>query len=159
MTKPLPALQQSFLLILAFLFFICSHFYAQIPNIKLLVNDDIGCQQEKSSSLREIYNCGTIDSLKEMSFAQINQLRRSLMIHDSACYSQHKEKFIIAFKQRLDFRHIMLHIPKAGGTSVCEQVKQNSNSSTIKGKRNCWNDQPDLHATHRLHEDTKLPDP
>ena len=60
------------------------------------------------------------------------------MMHDAKCYNKHITKFVNAFEDRIGIQHIMLHIPKAGGTSVCQQVKK-ENRLTNSG-HNCWKD-------------------
>ena len=64
------------------------------------------------------------------------------MMHDAKCYNKHITKFVNAFEDRIGIQHIMLHIPKAGGTSVCQQVKKENTLSLSKEARekNCWKD-------------------
>ena len=66
-----------------------------------------------------------------------NRIRRQLALHNPTCLSQHLQLFITAFHNRHvdDKRHINLHIPKAGGTSLCSIVH---NSSLSEPSPFCW---------------------
>ena len=70
--------------------------------------------------------------------SKINSLRRSLMISDPSCFERHFESFKLIFMSRLPLKHVMLHIPKTGGTSVCERVKKEGVLKAPRG--NCWRD-------------------
>ncbi|GFH52461.1 hypothetical protein CTEN210_08937 [Chaetoceros tenuissimus] len=95
-----------------------------------------------SNNVPPKYTCDMMKSFDTLSYPQINHLRRSLMMHDAKCYKKHISKFVNAFEERIGLQHIMLHIPKAGGTSVCRQVKKENKLSLSKEAReeNCWKD-------------------
>ena len=65
----------------------------------------------------------------------INALRRHLMMNDYPCFQKLLPYFVTAFQSRLALRHVMLHIPKAGGTSVCSAAR---NSRIKNSGRNCY---------------------
>ena len=71
-----------------------------------------------------------------LSHAKINSLRRQLMIKDTECFQTHAALFMDVFQHRLLTKHVMLHIPKAGGTSICDNVKQERTLVSPGG--NCW---------------------
>lgn len=54
----------------------------------------------------------------------INMLRRELMIHDMKCFELHSDLFKKNFIQRLSLKHLMLHMPKAGGTTICKRARR-----------------------------------
>jgi hypothetical protein len=70
---------------------------------------------------------------------EINALRRRLAIHDPACFDKHFALFRQVFLTRLAQiqKHVHLHIPRSGGTSLCELVQTQSNM-TVPTKSNCW---------------------
>ena len=59
-----------------------------------------------------------------LSHAKINSLRRQLMIKDTECFQTHAALFMDVFQHRLLTKHVMLHIPKAGGTSSNMRQRQ-----------------------------------
>lgn len=68
--------------------------------------------------------------------SEINALRRRLMLHDPSCFARQLNLFAEVFRSRLKMKHLMLHIPKTGGTSVCNAVKKRS--SLTHSNVNCW---------------------
>jgi hypothetical protein len=66
----------------------------------------------------------------------INELRRNLSLAAPSCLSQHFDLFAAAFLSRPRHRHLTLHLPKTGGTSLCKIVKDRG-VMTSNG-RNCW---------------------
>lgn len=70
---------------------------------------------------------------------EINKLRRELMMKgDSTCFRKYFQVFAEQFKSRIEMRHVMLHLPKAGGTSICRKVKESGSLNTVG--HNCWKD-------------------
>lgn len=70
---------------------------------------------------------------------QVNVLRRSLMQHQPRLFEQHFAEFAEAFfTSRPRHRHMNLHIPKAGGTSLCDYVKKYGNWTLFSGSNNCF---------------------
>ena len=80
--------------------------------------------------------------LKERSptTSKLNILRRQLMLQDFDCFNRHyKDMFIEAFQERTKLKHIMLHVPKTGGTSICNEIKKGSNTLNSKhSNERCW---------------------
>jgi len=69
---------------------------------------------------------------------EINELRRHLGLHNPDCLAEHMQLFSEAFAKRLDntSKHLSLHMPKAGGTSICDAVKRSANFTSPRN--NCW---------------------
>jgi hypothetical protein len=61
------------------------------------------------------------------------------MMYRPDCFQTHVELFADKFRSRLQKKHVMLHIPKAGGTSICQTVQQEGgtrlNTTSGKGKK------------------------
>jgi|AntRauTorckE5430_2_1112549.scaffolds.fasta_scaffold05051_1 hypothetical protein len=91
-------------------------------------------------SVKNDLSCESIPAMiaGKLRNAQINTLRRKLMLEDLKCFHAHATLFIDIFQSRSLANHVMLHIPKAGGTSVCASVKREGILTTIGG--NCWKD-------------------
>jgi hypothetical protein len=71
----------------------------------------------------------------------INQFRRKLAIEDPTCYERSFAHLAANFIERLDNvrAHLHLHIPKAGGTTLCELAKlYKSVLNPDKKGSNCW---------------------
>ena len=66
----------------------------------------------------------------------INEVRRNLVLKSPACFSRHFRLFEKAFLARPRHRHMNLHVPKSGGTTICQSVKKAGKLSTTK--QNCW---------------------
>ncbi len=77
-----------------------------------------------------------------MATSNINQLRRELMMDKNEdtleCFEEHLEFFADVFESRMNRKHVMLHIPKAGGTSMCKTVRDEGKLRTVG--QNCWKD-------------------
>jgi hypothetical protein len=56
--------------------------------------------------------------------ADVNKFRRELMIHNQECFQEHAHLFKEHFISRLALKQLMLHIPKAGGSSICEASRR-----------------------------------
>lgn len=59
---------------------------------------------------------------------EVNRMRRTLAMHDAKCFERHKDQFIEYFVQqqlRQTRRHLVLHNPKVGGTTLCSLAKRN----------------------------------
>lgn len=67
---------------------------------------------------------------------KINALRRRLALSNVQCLDEHFSLFRQAFLEHLPNKHINLHIPKAGGTSLCRLVQKNSNKTVPES--NCF---------------------
>ena len=84
--------------------------------------------------------CSLMTEIKEGSlqptFAEINELRRHLLIKNRPCFESNSQFFIQTFLNRTMANHVMLHIPKTGGTTVCKAIKEGKVWST-QG-HNCW---------------------
>jgi hypothetical protein len=68
--------------------------------------------------------------------SKVNEIRRLLMMQHPDCFQNHFVLFAETFNSRLTKKHVMLHIPKAGGTSVCQSVQQGGNLTSTG--HNCW---------------------
>ena len=70
---------------------------------------------------------------------EINRLRRKLAMEDPSCYQRSYSIFAQFFRSRLKqvTSHLHLHIPKAGGTSLCELASSYKETIT---SHNCWAD-------------------
>lgn len=75
---------------------------------------------------------------------EVNSLRRTMGIEKPACYERHLPFFANYTKHRLDNvkNHLVLHIPKCGGTSLCTLAKRYNKSvpdkfTVPKGGNNC----------------------
>ena len=68
---------------------------------------------------------------------RINQLRRQLFSSDFACYEKLLPRFEESFATIPTHKHLVLHIPKTGGTSLCGYVKHHTSLSVPKNP-NCW---------------------
>lgn len=61
----------------------------------------------------------------ELSSYKFNHLRRKAYMHDRSCYEEHQGDFKKAFllrRRSTGERHLNLHLPKSGGTSLCHAV-------------------------------------
>mmetsp|Transcript_17183 Transcript_17183/g.34216 ORF Transcript_17183/g.34216 Transcript_17183/m.34216 type:complete len:338 (+) Transcript_17183:183-1196(+) len=69
---------------------------------------------------------------------EINELRRHLGLHNPDYLAEHMQLFSEAFAKRLNntSKHLSLHIPKAGGTSICNAVKRSAKFTSPQN--NCW---------------------
>jgi len=96
----------------------------------------VGMATDPNSKNEGMEECGWVGKFVQSSRpSEINSLRRFLMLHRPDCFEQHLQSFIDAFLSRRNKRHLNLHVPKTGGTSLCELVKTNGIST---GKSNCW---------------------
>jgi hypothetical protein len=68
--------------------------------------------------------------------SKVNAIRRKLMLSDRSCFERHIERFGELFLSRFSEKHVMLHIPKCGGTSICERVIEENSLANPGG--NCW---------------------
>ena len=75
---------------------------------------------------------------------EVNSLRRTMGIEKPACYDHHLPFFANYTKHRIDNvkNHLVLHIPKSGGTSLCTLAKRYNKSvpdkfTVPKGSNNC----------------------
>jgi hypothetical protein len=70
---------------------------------------------------------------------KIIKLRRRLALQDPSCYEQGFSDLARSFKDRLRGvkGHLHLHIPKAGGSSLCWLVKK-LHKKTTNSSYNCW---------------------
>lgn len=91
----------------------------------------------KLNNFPPAYPCHLIPKIVEAAdpFA-VNELRRNLVSSDPGCFSRHFDLFVKAFLVRPRNRHMNLHVPKAGGTTICRAVKQAGVLSASRG--NCW---------------------
>ncbi|KAL7468715.1 hypothetical protein ACHAXS_008942 [Conticribra weissflogii] len=69
----------------------------------------------------------------------INRLRRIVAMDDPSCFEKHFAIFADYFSDRINEvkNHLFLHIPKAGGTSICF-IAKNSNKEISSDSNNCW---------------------
>lgn len=74
-----------------------------------------------------------------------NTMRRMIALspgNNTSCYKQYLPMFVNYTLNRIRHvkRHINLHIPKSGGTSLCQLAKQysNKNSKFTTGNSGCW---------------------
>lgn len=73
----------------------------------------------------------------------INQHRRLLALQNPTCYHSTISHFISHYQTRLasTLPHFHLHIPKAGGTSLCDLAKRHKHTTSKMyhdRKHNCW---------------------
>ena len=68
---------------------------------------------------------------------EVNRLRRKLALVDPLCMEEHFPIFAQAFRARhgQSMKQLHLHVPKAGGTTLCSLAKENG---LYHGKDNCW---------------------
>ncbi|KAL3770687.1 hypothetical protein ACHAW5_003131 [Stephanodiscus triporus] len=92
----------------------------------------------KTTELIELDRCDRVGLLLEDADpGMINKLRRKLASEDPACFERRFSDFSNHFRHRLDVarKHLNLHIPKAGGTALCQLAKR-AKKDTPPG--NCW---------------------
>lgn len=84
---------------------------------------------------RQLIRNGKLD--EETYAGEVNRLRRTWMEGDRFCYERYFSFFQDAFWKRHQTvtNHFNLHIPKAGGTSLCAMAKERWDNLT---KWNCW---------------------
>jgi hypothetical protein len=100
-------------------------------------------QHEKVSSIEQSENipisCKQVAlklaSRSPLPRSEMNELRRKVAISNPACYKRYEQDFANDFMSRSRQLHFNLHIPKAGGTSLCKLVR--NNNITTPGD-NCW---------------------
>jgi hypothetical protein len=75
--------------------------------------------------------------LEDADPGMINKLRRKLASEDPACFERRFSDFATHFRHRLDVarKHLNLHIPKAGGTALCQLAKSAKKDTPPS---NCW---------------------
>ena len=71
--------------------------------------------------------------------SKVNSILRRLMIEDPSCFQSHIELFGQMFQSRIKEKHVMLHIPKTGGTSICQSVQEEGILANPEG--NCWKEE------------------
>ena len=91
-------------------------------------NEEISCQ-----SIPELL------SNDDLHPSKVNSIRRRLMIEDPSCFQSHIELFGQMFQSRIKEKHVMLHIPKTGGTSICQSVQEEGILANPEG--NCWKEE------------------
>ena len=96
--------------------------------------------QSSGLPLSSNISCSSMAELKQgrlkLKFAEVNGLRRHLLIENRPCFQSNSQFFIETFLNRTSANHVMLHIPKTGGTTLCKQVKEGGIWSTAG--HNCW---------------------
>ncbi len=82
-------------------------------------------------------NASALLSLSSSDPGEMNRLRRKLALENPSCYEHHFSAFANYTMSRLSSikKHLSLHIPKSGGTSLCELAKLKN--ETV-GDTNCW---------------------
>jgi len=104
------------------------------------VNKDIKIASATNPSGIRSIQCGSaIPELiaRRLTPFEINKLRRELMMmEDSTCFRKYFQVFAEQFKSRIEKRHVMLHLPKAGGSSICRNMKESGSLNTVG--HNCW---------------------
>jgi len=68
---------------------------------------------------------------------EVNELRRNLGIFHPHCLRDHMQLFSHKFQERRNItKHLSLHIPKSGGTSLCKSALDDKNFTASTS--NCW---------------------
>jgi len=82
-------------------------------------------------------NASALLSLSSSDPGEINRLRRKLALENPSCYEHHFSAFANYTMSRLSSikKHLSLHIPKSGGTSLCELAELKN--ETVRDN-NCW---------------------
>lgn len=73
----------------------------------------------------------------------INRQRRLLAASSAECYDRLLPHFVRNFRRRLDGtkRHLILHVPKTGGTTLCHLAKDSGFEVLTDGRGvNCWDE-------------------
>ena len=97
------------------------------------------CNKTLSLSLEALFSSST-------GAENANTMRRMIALspgNNTSCYKQYLQMFVnytLNRIRRVKHRHINLHIPKSGGTSLCQLAKQYSNKNTkfTTGNSGCW---------------------
>jgi hypothetical protein len=110
------------------------------PSVVLKDHDDVILSSYASppSPPEDALTCNSIpEFLSNISEpSEVNKIRRLLIMEHPDCFQNHFVLFAEKFNSRLMKKHVMLHIPKTGGTSVCQSVKEEGNLTN--SKTNCW---------------------
>lgn len=69
----------------------------------------------------------------------VNRLRRVVAMDNPSCFEKHFAIFANYFSDRINEvkNHLFLHIPKAGGTSICSIAKKSEKEISLDAN-NCW---------------------
>lgn len=68
-----------------------------------------------------------------------NKLRRNVALSQPECFEEHFDRFAEALFARKGLKQLNLHIPKTGGTSLCELAHRNHNYSySAYPSSACW---------------------
>lgn len=71
---------------------------------------------------------------------EVNRIRRILAMENRPCYKHYFDIFADHFLHRVKSvkKHLNLHIPKAGGMSLCSIARHSSFGENIPADTNCW---------------------
>mmetsp|Transcript_10464 Transcript_10464/g.21488 ORF Transcript_10464/g.21488 Transcript_10464/m.21488 type:complete len:369 (-) Transcript_10464:214-1320(-) len=71
---------------------------------------------------------------------EVNRIRRILAMENRPCYKHYFDVFADHFLHRVKSvkKHVNLHIPKAGGMSLCSVARHSEYGSDIPADTNCW---------------------
>lgn len=120
------------------IFFAIGH-CVDLSHLSVSNNQKTDIQKKKQRVSNEKIPCDSITgtlSEDDLHPSKVNAIRRKLMLSDPSCFEKHIERFGQLFLSRFSEKHVMLHIPKCGGTSVCERVKEENLLANPGG--NCW---------------------
>lgn len=86
-----------------------------------------------SPRLEDPFSCHEVSEMihqnAPLTSHRFNYLRRRAYVHDAECFEEHYALFRRAFLLRrtsTSGKHFNLHIPKSGGTSLCEMARRNN---------------------------------
>ena len=114
----------------------CQQKYTTLATTKSVLGSST--EEEEEEEEEEQVPCHVVPELvSNASNPQfVIELRRKLGLSSPSCLDKHFDTFAQAFLDRPRQKHLNLHIPKAGGTTVCEAVRKYGNMSTPGN--NCW---------------------
>jgi hypothetical protein len=90
-------------------------------------NTQIFIRQCTPSDDTEVSSSDLGSLIESLSQEHVNMIRRELMMKHMECFQLHSDLFKRNFIQRLTFKHLMLHMPKAGGTTICKRARRETN--------------------------------
>lgn len=107
---------------------------AEIPLLSYDVSNTTATEQYCDERLEPLLMSS---NMADYDPGEVNRIRRALASDNPSCYESHFGTFANHFKTRMHSvkNHLSLHIPKAGGTSLCSLANKSSKQTT---QRNCW---------------------